>query len=269
MEPELDTMAVTKGEWQRIEQIVESAARPQGWRKLAIRLREWGFTGLAATAFFALVAIAVTLAIAIFRRVGEDAQFRQRTEDRLESIEKSLFALRLSQAARNPTNPNHQNEAKAVLAEARRKSIRLPSEVLEQTGDRFVEAAKVEPKAWGVVLECAGYRSFLNESLYVGDKDAKPLDQSSDGTAFHFEFRDDSASIVVTMAGGPGAVRLDQYRIRNVGLRKMHIMYGGGPLVLDNVHFIDGTFEIPLSQEGRTFLATSTTPAPVSLVLKA
>jgi hypothetical protein len=238
-----------------------------------------------------------------------NARFQQHTEDRLGYIETNLSALRLSQAAMNPNDPSSQDEVRDVLTTARQKSIRLPSAVLEQAGLRFVGAAKVEPKgvwsavaeprgAWSAALDCAEYRSFLNEVLYTVDKDARLLDQSSEGTMFRFDFADDAKKIVITMAGGavppdraaiyeqigsehtvplsparlivtgPGTAHLDRHRIRNVVFRGIRIVYDGGPLILDNVYFIDCTFDAPPSQQGRAFAVTVITSAPISLTVK-
>jgi hypothetical protein len=156
--------------WVREE--IQRAISPNGWKKTANWLRYWGLTGVCITVFFALVGIVITLGIFASNRLSKEAEFRGSTqvklvnvETRLGEIETSLLALRAVRAADLPTDKKKIAEAKAVLGIAKQSSIKLPIDIVEQSGKAFIDAASKEAAALDVALQFLSYRSYLNQSL--------------------------------------------------------------------------------------------------------
>ena len=117
----------------------------------------------------ALFGIVITLVIAVTNRSEADARFQTQAQDfqkqtgtRLESIEKDLLSLRVEISSSQPLRSENQSAAKALLAQARRISVVIPSTVVEQAGKSFIEAAKLNKNAWSVALDYVQYRTYLN-----------------------------------------------------------------------------------------------------------
>ncbi|MGH2639362.1 MAG: hypothetical protein ACRDF4_08800, partial [Rhabdochlamydiaceae bacterium] len=112
---------------------IEQAVHPNGWEKVAERLRYWGLLGLVVSAFLAMIGIVITLAIFSANGISVESEFRGRTDahfqaidqhletidKRLDSIDTTLQAIRLQLAAGNPRKTASQSEAKNILALAK------------------------------------------------------------------------------------------------------------------------------------------------------
>jgi hypothetical protein len=83
-------------------------------------------------------------------------------EQNVSGIRADVSGMRLSQTATNPKDPRNIQEAKRVLREAEKNKVKIPPSVVEDTGKKFLEAAKDDPSAWGAALAFADYRSYLN-----------------------------------------------------------------------------------------------------------
>ena len=57
--------------------------------------------------------------------------------------------------------------------------------------------------------------------------------------------------ILVRGSTGPGKIILDGMHLKNVILRDLRISYSGGPIVLENVYFVNCTFEIDRQSHGQ------------------
>jgi hypothetical protein len=51
---------------------------------------------------------------------------------------------------------------------------------------------------------------------------------------------------------GGTAIRLDGYKVRNIIFRNSKIIYKGGPLEMQNVYFVDCTFDFQLTPNSRS-----------------
>ncbi len=71
-----------------------------------------------------------------------------------------------------------------------------------------------------------------------------------------------SGAAFITVDGGGGIV-LDGYRMKNVIIQNAEILYSGGPVVLDNVYFVNCTFNVRQSPNGvrlgQSILASAST----------
>jgi hypothetical protein len=214
--------------------------------------------------------------------LAAEASFRTRTEDRLTDIERMLLENRARAIVSSPVDSSTVSEAKSVLAEARQGSIRLPSSVVEQGGQKFVKAAETDAAAWGVALDFASYRTLLNfaekptgkfrpvpyramawDLPWIGDNKPKVGISAELGLpekeAAHMEVigHDHNKALptgpaLIVVNGG--AISLDSLYLRQVIFEGSEIHYSGGkPVVLDNVVFFDCRFVLENDGPGREF----------------
>lgn len=146
--------------------------KPHGWRKAVTILRELGPLAATIAVIVALLGITLGSLYQSFGHVKEETQFRTHTDDRLDEVEKrlssietSLFTTRTAQLADKPTDKKSAAEVKTILQTAKNNSVRLPQDVVEQSGKAFIDAASKEPVAWDAALQFLDYRSFLNAQL--------------------------------------------------------------------------------------------------------
>src|ERR1035437_9569991 len=145
--------------------------KPRGWKKALHFLRAWSVLGVTAPIILALLGTLVAHGIAVANRREADAIFRtnannlqERTGERLARIEASLLAIRAKAVASAPPDSENQAEARNVLAAAKKESIQLPMPEIERGGQKFIEAAMSDPKAWQIALQFVASPSVLNEA---------------------------------------------------------------------------------------------------------
>jgi hypothetical protein len=197
-------------------------------------------------------------------------------ETKLDEIILLVAPEKLNQAASQPAKPEDIKAAKQILAIAKKNGTKLERPVVSDTGMKFVSAAETHPESWDTALAFLDYRSFLNEgSLPVGDAEFSkisgelvsnfeistkgpltvtfswanqtvPVDQS-----FLYQRIEKPINrqvghqyLLVNKQKGIGSMALDGFRLRNVIFDGIRISYDGGPLILQNVSFINCTFEI-------------------------
>jgi hypothetical protein len=189
----------------------------------------------------------------------------------LASIRQALLGQGVMIAAGNPTSPKAQAAAQANLAEAKKTSIAIAGPVIEQAGESFIEAAKTDPKAWGVALDFVSYRSSLNtpnrpigrlEPIPPGSFTRYAILQSTgprpevkwlpppvpykDGAIWDIIGQrplpvDVEIGAQWLFAKG-GRISLDETHIRQVVFEGAEIHYSGERVILEDVIFINCTF---------------------------
>lgn len=271
-------------DWIRLQ--IEEAIRPNGFKKVANWLRYWGLLGIAITAFLTLIGLVVTLGIFTTNKISQEAEFRGKTEKTLETIDKrltsiegSLVNIQLKQLS--ATGPQASKDAENILRLARSNNVKLDSEAITNAGTRFVEASNARPDAWATVQEFLSYRSYLNSvtvplgpqvrvtdadarSHYLINKDNIPtVEQMSTVGASQApdaaQLRNISGSDLNSASGiGPSlivlkapTVILDNLYAKKVVFENAHIIYRGGPVTLDDVYFLNCTFEIENHAKGQ------------------
>jgi hypothetical protein len=65
--------------------------------------------------------------------------------------------------------------------------------------------------------------------------------------------KNDAVNVVLKLTGG--GVVLDGHRIRNVVFTNVHVVYDGGPLILESAIFINCRFTIQQNRPGEQFVA--------------
>lgn len=148
---------------------IQQTRYPNGWRKIADRLRYWGLLGVIVTAILGLIAIVVTLGIFATNKISQESEFRGKADQRLKDIESTLQDLKavvasihLAQVSSTPTNPQSSKEAQTLLDAAKAKNIRLSNDAIVEAGKRFVEASTTNADAWNAVLKLLDYKSLNN-----------------------------------------------------------------------------------------------------------
>ena len=245
--------------------------KPRGWKKALHLLHEWSVLGITATIIVALLALALTQWNAANGRVAAEASFRTHTEDRLTTIETSLLAIRARAVVSNPADSDNQVEAKSLLATAKKESIPLPQAVVEQGGQKFLGASKEDSNAWGVALDFIAYRSSLN----TRNPEVATRDYGSTFSTYYHQNTVHGRGPVKWSWGGPlttdyskqakwdtighedkrntvtqpswiigtgGAESLDGQQLRRAILINVEVHFSGGPVILEDVTFINCTF---------------------------
>jgi hypothetical protein len=264
--------------------------KPKGWTKAREIILAFGAPVAICSLIVALLAITCGALYQSFAHVKEETQFRADALHRLDDIDKGLLSLRASNAGSTPTNPKSQSEAKAIIATAKEKGIRLPENVVAETGGSFIQAASTDPKAWEVALEFANYRSTLN--TLAPSNDTHPVERAPqqgdtmyqvgnviiDGAkqpppqffyrneGGHLKPQSEAARVeliehppsqdaelgVSTFVLRGGFLSLDGMRLRHVVLERVIVYYSGAPMILRDVMFVNCQFMMANTPNGRT-----------------
>jgi len=191
---------------------------------------------------------------------------------------------RLALIASHPEDPASIEAAQQILRTAKETGTEFSPDLIANTGQKFIRAAGQTEQAWDAALQFLDYRSFLSANSAPKPQGQRPLTGQWEA---NFEFktgppipreghitmadlvaREDAAlaepigrSLLpssTTLAPAflildTVSVSLDGYRFKNVIFRNSTIKYDGGPLRMENVYFVNCTFEIPPNQHGREF----------------
>jgi len=161
-----ENMALNNEDWKNISKKIDAAIkqaiadlRPTGRAHAVLKLRQIGTLANIIAIFVTMFGITLSAVYVSVAHSKEETQFRTRTDDRLTAIEVSILTLRTARAADNPLNPKNQAEAKSILAVARKSAIPLPASAIQEAGERFIDVARENLKAWDVATEFVNYRS--------------------------------------------------------------------------------------------------------------
>lgn len=175
---------------------------------------------------------------------------------------------------------------------------RLGQDLLELVGSKEKNISEL---AWRTANELADYRSILNMSEapsmkganrnpspgggMVVEWNAAKLPDSKEGMLGVFfipgvprvpgsqsalfiqignEYRNVSAPAFFIVDGTGFNIQLDGFHVRNAIVRNAKITYKGGPLVLENVYFVNCTFDVQQSDPGLKFASTLLTTAAMN-----
>ncbi len=194
-----------------------------------------------------------------------------------------IAGLRLQQNATDPSNPQNVADAQQVLETAKKKKLKIPSDVVQTTGAKFVQAAQTNANAWNAALSFLDYHSFQNtatlpatpaplpesEVLYHTNYDIltigplghaytvpPPIPQDRAASVHFIDKPDRNTKVPMGpsfLVLADATYLLDSLYIRRVIFRDAVIVYKGGPLVLDNVTFINCTFKVEQQPNGLSF----------------
>jgi hypothetical protein len=297
-------MAIRNEDWAAIDKRIADAAKaavaplkPQGLKKVMAGVREVGTIGTVIGLFLALVAITLGSLYQSFGHVEKEATFRTETKDTLDhindhlkKIESTLSTIQLTSAASDPVNPKNALEAKRLVTVAHQNSVQLPSAVIQENGQKFIEASEKSPVAWDTALAFLDYKSFVNTlaiNLPTIKPDASratthvttdhppglknpnffwvgtaPREQAAQVMKIGKDLDAEQALGVAFLFGYGGGMILDGMQLRNVVFQEVHIVYSGGPLKMTNVFFLNCTFEMKPDTNTLKLASAALTPGP-------
>ena len=165
---------------------------------------------------------------------------------------------------------------------------KLSAEAITDAGERFVDAAKTYPEAWNALQEVLSYRTYQNsltvnlgpqvlvtsaETNYNIPKENVPIlrSMSTIGASKSPDTPQIRAisgpDLNASLSIGPTFLVLDAPTVILDGLyaKKMifvnsRIIYRGGPVTLDNIYFLNCTFEITHGSTGQELAAAILSP---------
>lgn len=265
-----------------LELALKGLTPPRGWRKAVFFLREWSILAAVPALMVTLLILALTQYSAANKRLADDAVVHTTLTLRLNGIEEKLKNLGLLLASSQPKVKLNQETAKEILAEARGTGQKLPTETVEQAGKSFVNAAATEPRAWAAALDLIAYRTTLNPIPPTHGTGGGTVRETADTLAFGIakvpgrpspilrEFAPfvprDKAAILGPIGFDPnatvelqpsklsaegGSVSLDGMQMRNVSFVGAEVHYAGGPVILENVAFVNCIFVFDNTPTGR------------------
>lgn len=205
-------------------------------------------------------------------------------ETDLKNLTATVTEIKFKQLAVTPADSRSIGEAQEMLQAAKSGDIEFSEDAVERVGEHFIQAADRVPEAWTVTKDFLDYRSSLNSGLIIPPPNPVP------NNGYHFSIkvaaeppaekgplftvrlsgtaplaqsaRLDSLSNPAPPGTGSGAkflivdatpgagLSLDDARMRNVLIRNAIIFYSGKPVVLDNVSFMNCTFQIQKNPAG-------------------
>ena len=220
-------------------------------------------------------------ALSVFGHLKEETQFRTETGDHFKEIDNQLVAIRALVVSGQPTKTDNQKAAEKLIEEARAGAISLPSNLVKQVGDSFIDASKNSPSAWNTAVQFVNYRSSQNvytrtvkiipsppgsktEYNIVGVP-GKPLPTlahsgpavaPNDAARYETIGKDLNKSLSFgtgELFVSGGAVLLDNQFVRHVIFSNIEVHYSGKPVRLEDVIFVGCVFVLDNNQPTRDF----------------
>jgi hypothetical protein len=214
--------------------------------------------------------------------------------NRIPAVKTGILSWRVVQAAHNPTDATSIVQAREVLETAQKNSVQLPSDVVERTGKSFIQAASQQPAAWDVALQYVQYRSYLNLTLPLQSFQPAPgtpavittqyktvnpsgyppaqfsvvgvisKDKAARFNMIGEDLTSDAAYGNQWIIATGGGIVMDGFKLKNVVLAGVHVVYMGGPLQMENVYFVDCTFDLARGMHGQEVASAILSSVPVS-----
>jgi predicted transcriptional regulator len=251
-------MTISKNEWTEIRRTIENSFkksadqfrsdmiealrgeinsfRPHGWRRLATVLRELAPLGISVTLIVALLGITATAVYQANNRVSENAQFQQKTSDRLDQIEKDIHGLQ-AQASLAPISSELQFSKNSTVLKPKPEEIAKLSKQLLPIQDKFGDI----PAVWQPTGEFINFKSRASQSeVHPASQNAFSVDCRAKGgnmTVNNGELTFNNCEIGLSsrLAGGPGLLK--------IVFINCVIDYEGGPVPTSPMSFEDCIFQ--------------------------
>jgi hypothetical protein len=181
---------------------------------------------------------------------------------------------------------------------AKRDKVSVNPQLLVEPTEQVLRIASSGPTAsaaWQAALDLVSYRSFLNEIDAPLDKDYRMLNETDPNWRISWDLDGDRTKVRLFVSGGavpggraaiydrigqevsisrgparftltgPGIAHIDGLHLKNVIFKNIHIRYSGGPIILENVYFVNCTFDAAPSDKSRLLVSEIVKSAGVSL----
>lgn len=215
-----------------------------------------------------------------------------------------IASLRLQKNGSTPADPKTIQEAKQVLVQARAAKLKIPADVVEIEGKKFVDAGQSNPGAWSVAMDFLSYKSFLDQSSVSLPGNMKPAssDQQSEKYRFSLNFRavpngtpgtlmvevwtvlnpllsagnfarmeklsdpqtGTTQATQIIVDANRGTIFLDDQWLKHVIIENAHIEYKGGQTRIEDVAFLNCTFSLVPDDRSRDLAQAILTSTDVS-----
>lgn len=188
----------------------------------------------------------------------------------------SVGELELKKASENPSDPQNIQQVKQILADAKTSKITITPKTVVSEGKKFIDAAQAHPDAWSAALAFLDYKSFLNGASLDDPKIKNALVEKVSTTKYYRwtpanerlpggkvaifgTAPRDQAAIMAPVGASQetseygdqfvvvtgGNIFLDNTNFRHVIIANAHVIWRGGPVIMQDVHFIDCIFDLP------------------------
>lgn len=220
--------------------------------------------------------------------------------ERVAKLEGKLDGLRIQKLAMEPKKAVNAKRVTEILDAAKKSGTRLDSELITDAGKQFVSAggSTNSPDVWNAALTFLNYRSFLNDALAPATDRFTSVGKTPLPWKFKFNDRAHSrdyeyhirtgeevpserAAVLepigeplniseeigfafLLIADHPMGFILDGSRLRNIIFKNSKIVYDGGPVEMENVYFVNCTFEVSRRPSGKTFAETVLAAEPAT-----
>jgi hypothetical protein len=213
---------------------------------------------------------------------------------KLVAIYDALGPQIITQASQEPSNPKNIVEAKQVVDKALKKRQKIDSTLIAEAGRKFIEASTTTPKAWDTALAFVDYQSFVRSFNPKIPSDFTPttgytewayttsgittwdLSKHTTGYLSGIVPHKDAAVLEeldkpLNLNDKPGSlyaewdniiIKLDGKRIKNIVFKDSKIIYEGGRVQMDNVYFVNCTFEMPSKPNSENLALTLVASVP-------
>jgi hypothetical protein len=237
-----------------------------------------------------------------FSRVDKEATFESKTTDaldginkRLDKIDTALSVAQLEKITATPIDKSSALAAQKLITDAQAQSIKLPTDAVEQAGEKLVAASTNEPAAWDAALQFVNYRSTYNSypksaeakafspaqkilvaNFFIQNVPGKPGPVEKNLTVPGVESKSAARyeligqNINKNLTKGPqkliftgGAANIDGEDIEHVVFQNVEIHYSGKPLILQDVIFINCIFVMENMRPARQFVQTLLASSPI------
>ncbi len=219
---------------------------------------------------------------------------------RVTKIEGKLEGFKIQNLAMQPNKAVNAKRASDILNTAKKEGTRLDPESITIAGKEFIAAgvSSSEPGVWNAALAFLDYRSFLNVALAPPTDKFAPRDKELLGWKFeldytHFKVGDtgkittggkvpaEKAAVLeligshynvgetigfefLLIADLSAGFKLDGMKLKNIIFKDTKIIYEGGPVEMENVYFVNCTFEVSKKPNGKNFASTVLASAPAT-----
>lgn len=221
---------------------------------------------------------------------------------RVAKIEGKLEGIKIQNLAMQPKKGVNAKKASEILNAARKDGTRLDPELITTAGKEFISAgvSSNDPLVWNAALAFLNYRTTENtvraattDELTPADKNKRnqwqamfPANHPNANFLFahgkgvpaekaavfepinqHLNMGQTSGSEFILLGGSPGfpgGWKLDGFRMKNVIFKDTEITYEGGPIEMQNVHFVNCTFNVLKRPNGFNFATSVLASAPAT-----
>jgi hypothetical protein len=187
-------------------------------------------------------------------------------------------------ASLRPNDSQSTKQMEQAVKKAIRQGERIDATVVAQAGAKFVDAATTAPDAWNAAVTLLDYKSFLNVGGVPAPAPTPDADRQTFDVRFNYLTLTQNGAETIQWLGtahppnlpelhslnvpnenvnsqtGPAfllikyaQLSLDNMVMKNIIIQDSHIVFRGNPVQLENVYFVNCTFDVSREIRGRQF----------------